>query len=71
MSNVEYGWLIEHKETGPAGPAYWTPKPFMLRVEPWTFDNLDAVRFARREDAQRVADTLPGGPHRVAEHGWS
>ena len=65
----EFGWLIE-REPSPQGPSYWTPKHAMLRVEPWTWDNLEAVRFARKEDAERVMQTLPGGPYKVVEHAW-
>lgn len=69
LPDEEVGWLIE-REPSPAGPSYWTPKPRMLRVEPWTWDNLEAVRFARKEDAERVIQTLPGGPYHAVEHAW-
>lgn len=74
----EFGWLIEVAEQTPGGPVYFaglTDTGERLRgssVFPeWSTDNLLAVRFARKEDADRAAKGIAGGTlTRVVEHGW-
>lgn len=72
-AQTEYGWLIELAEQRPGGPVYWsglTPMPRERIVMPeWTTDNLLAVRFARKEDGERVARGIPLET-KVVEHGW-
>lgn len=68
---TEYAWVIERGNSPINEPEYWTGIG-------WSKDNLRAIRFARKVDADRALsgfdedDPLPGQPeHRVAEHGWS
>jgi len=61
----EFAWLIERGDLSPARPTYWAGP------DHWSQDHMDAVRFARKEDAERVACRLHAGYHRVCEHGWS
>lgn len=68
--SMEYGWVIEHHRSPVHSPEYWVGNG-------WDRDHLRAIRFARKEDAQRSLDgfddddPLPGErPHRIAEHGW-
>jgi len=61
---VEFGWVIERGDSTPATPTYWAGSEY------WSQDHMDAVRFARKQDAERVACRLHGGYHRVCEHGW-
>jgi hypothetical protein len=66
MSIEEYGWLIEFPGSA---PAWWDGRGLDTGV----LDANDAVRFARQEDAERVASWLIA-KHRgylVTEHGWS
>ena len=59
---TETGWVIEHDS--PFGLLYWS-------AFKWTTDNLEAVRFARREDAQKIAHIYRLTPGvRVADHMW-
>lgn len=50
------GWVIEHPSSDPARPQFYTtdgsPGAYGWR---WTVDIDQALRFARRQDAQRVA----------------
>lgn len=76
----ETGWVIELGESEPSRPAYWTGPsenpahwPFGL----FSDDNLKAVRFARKEDAQAVANRTKACAHddtrchfRIADHMW-
>jgi hypothetical protein len=63
----ETGWVIEHGRSQPSHPMYWCADGF-------DHNNLKAIRFARKEDAERVANSLgggfPEGYHRIADHMW-
>jgi hypothetical protein len=68
--NDEFAWLIEHRNSEISRPQYWAGSG-------WTYDDQQAVRFARKVDAERVAagfdedDPLPSeAPHRICEHAW-
>lgn len=60
----EYAWVIVIPSRRPmlmywAGGTLWSP------------DNLDAIRFARRIDAERAARYLPEHPnYTIEEHAW-
>ena len=65
---MESGWVIELGRSQTCEPEYWAGNG-------WTKDNLRAIRFARKVDAERVAngfddDPVPEIPYRIAEHGW-
>ena len=61
---AEVGWVIEREDSEPSRPMYYAGKE-------WDHDNLKAVRFARREDAQTMCRYMfPGEPHRIADHMW-
>lgn len=67
---MEIGWVIEHRRSPGYEPEYWAGNG-------WSKNNLRAIRFARKVDAERARDgfeeddPLPDEqPHRVAEHGW-
>lgn len=69
-TTTEHGWVIEHRNSQPHTPMYWGGNN-------WYADNMRAVRFARRLDAERTLagfdedDPLPDEkPHRIAEHAW-
>lgn len=61
---TEFAWVIERGDSPPHSPTYWTGP------DRWSQDHQDAVRFARKQDAERVACHTGQGYHRVAEHGW-
>lgn len=65
MSESEFAWVIERADTEPSAPAYW------IGGSDWSQDNLDAVRFSRKQDAEKVASQLAGWHYRIAEHGWN
>jgi len=63
------GWLIEHEDE----PKWITLRPAEVLWEVcWTKDSLEALRFARRSDAEDyVAAHFDGeGPMRITEHAW-
>jgi hypothetical protein len=67
---TEFGWVIEKHDSEPCEPLYWS-----CGVNPlsWSKDNLEAVRFARKEDAARFMDECfdhANMKNRIAEHGW-
>lgn len=66
LPSHEIGWLIE-LHFGSAH-VYWNGRA----VRGWTSDHKNAVRFSRREDADRVLGCLLDGDPRcvVVEHGW-
>src|SRR5579859_2376491 len=60
----ETGWVIEQEDSDPSRPMYYAGFD-------WSYDNLKAMRFARKEDAQTMCRYMfPGEPHRVADHMW-
>ncbi len=65
---TEIGWLIALLPSVQAQPTwYGETEEGSLG---WTTDNLAAVRFARKEDAQRVVDCEGFTEVRVEEHMW-
>ena len=61
---TEFAWVIERGDTPPSAPAYWTGG------EGWSQDHMDAVRFARKQDGEKVAYHFRQPNCRVCEHGW-
>jgi len=60
----EAGWLIERADSEPSAPKYWCVG--------WTSNHAQAIRFARKEDAEMVAQRMMKGVAvRICEHGWS
>ena len=76
----ETGWVIELGESEPSRPEYWigpSENPAHWPFGMFSVDNLRAVRFARKEDADAVvkytrmwAHDDPRCVFRVADHGW-
>lgn len=68
ISAVETGWLIEHEDE----PKWLTLKPGEAAYEVcWTKESTEALRFARRVDADDYASTfMDEGPVRITEHAW-
>ena len=67
---TEFAWVIEHRRSEVSAPEYWSGSG-------WSKNDLNAIRFARKVDAQNTAlgfdedDPLPNeGSHRICEHGW-
>lgn len=68
--SIEYGWLIERVRQIESSVAYW----YGLNgdIDVFTFAVDKAVRFARREDAERVRIMLRSPQDwRAVEHGWA
>lgn len=57
-------WVIEIGDA----PLYWNGKPSV--ADCWTPNNLDAIRFARKYDAETVRLKLLGHQGISAEHEW-
>lgn len=55
---VEVGWLIEAPNL-----MWWTG-------DGWTFDSLQAVRFARRQDAEKMIKVQGLDGRFAVEHEW-
>lgn len=73
-SATEYAWLIEAGWTDTASIEYWCGCVVTggggIQHE-WSFDHSRAIRFARKEDAKRIAGILiDGESYRIVEHGW-
>lgn len=66
----ETGWVIERGDSEPSAPTYWAglgDRDFDGR---WSQDHMDAIRFARKLDAERVSAKMRWPNNRVCEHGW-
>lgn len=66
------GWLIEYQKA-PFVPLWWKGQRAGVFEAAWTTDSTEAVRFVRRQDAERVLALLsrePEGVYRVTEHLW-
>ena len=66
VSTGEVGWLIEKKVGGTA--VWWCPGECV--IPGFTIDSNRAVRFSRKEDADRVREKLMGEGAYVTEHVW-
>ena len=62
---VESGWLIERRSEFPA--QYLTVLDEMFD---WTTDSTIAVRFSRREDADRMSEIFLNENVVITEHQW-
>lgn len=65
---TEFAWVIEMGRSPVSAPEYWAGNR-------WSTDHADAIRFARKEDAERTAkgfddDPAPEADYRFCEHGW-
>lgn len=59
------GWVVEGAWSDPSEPQYWCGSSL------WSSNNLQALRFARRHDAQQAADAMCAGMNvRICEHVW-
>ena len=69
----ETGWVIERGDSEPSRPLYFVGYDFAERGS-WSHDNLKAIRFARKVDAERVSASIDDGavdvPDRICEHAW-
>jgi hypothetical protein len=65
---VETGWLIETAIDG--RPHWWNGHAF--KADEWTCDSLQAIRFARKEDAEVVMARccVAREPMSATEHQW-
>ena len=63
---TQYGWLVENGKSG-NDLRYRTIRHGMVV---WTADHNEALRFARREDAERFA-AEDDDAWRIAEHAWA
>ena len=68
---VETGWVIEKGDSPVSKPLYWTGAVNPLS---WSDDHLEAVRFSRKEDAERFVemcfDIEAEKDSRICEHEW-
>lgn len=65
---TEYGWLIERRPDGTPGPAYYDINPDVSGF--WTLDHNEALRFARKIDAERMIAYLGIEEGDPVEHAW-
>lgn len=69
MSLKNTGWLIEHRPSPGARPAWWAL--CMDGNLDWTQDDYAAIRYARQLDAQRVIQASGWGDSVTAtQHAW-
>lgn len=61
----ERGWLIEKDVTPPQWFTVFSWEGF-----DWTDNSLLAIRFARREDAERIALMMENDDIKITEHQW-
>jgi hypothetical protein len=62
LASPETGWLIECE-----GPQWLCGFGFSAN---WTRDSLEAIRFSRRVDAEKIAEVLENCDIRITEHQW-
>ena len=67
----ETGWVIERGDSEPGAPTYWTGfREGAGGVQCWSQNHMDAIRFARKIDAERVSYRMTQPNNRVCEHKW-
>lgn len=69
----QFAWVVEHGTSPVSAPRYWAAGQVdPTRSSAWTENHEHAIRFARRLDAERVAErTMQGIAVRICEHGWT
>lgn len=69
----EFAWVIERGDAPAYPPSYWMAGAHDAAPRwAWTPNHMEAIRFARHIDAERVSQrVLKGIPVRVVEHGWA
>jgi hypothetical protein len=71
----EPGYVIERGDSEPSAPLYFVGYSFRDGGA-FGYNHMDAIRFCRKEDAQRVVDSITSGAeepwdtYRVCEHVW-
>lgn len=72
--SVETGWVVELAESEPSKPLYWRGSNIESRplgdsniYNQWSHDHMQAVRFARKEDAEKLKFL---NEVRICEHQW-
>lgn len=70
-STDEYGWVIERGDSSPASPLYWAGPLLNDFSGRWSQDHLDAIRFARKRDAENVMAHFDHLHCRACEHIWT
>lgn len=65
---TEFAWVIELGSSPVSEPEYYAPQ----LPKSWTKDHNLACRFARKQDAEVIADAygISDEPIRICEHGW-
>lgn len=64
-------WVIERADSSVAAPKYWAAgQTDAQRFSAWTSNHMQAIQFARKLDAQRVAERIINVQVRVCEHTW-
>lgn len=70
-AETEFAWVIERGDSSPSAPTYWTgPSGLSGDDGGWSQDHMDAIRFAREEDARQVMCRFRYPNCRACEHGW-
>lgn len=69
---MESGWVIERGDSSPAEPKYWAAgNQDASRFVAWTSNHMEAIRFARRDDAEKVHKRMMRDiAVRICEHQW-
>jgi hypothetical protein len=71
MTVTEFGWLIEFVGDVGFGPTYYGHEISCDDEETcFTRDPLKAIRFCRKEDADRAAKTFGWTEYRATHHAW-
>lgn len=75
VGSEDYGWVIEAGWTTAPALRYWCGAVVTdgggIQNE-WRGDNARAIRFARKEDGEKIARIMiDGESYRVVEHAWS
>ncbi len=67
-----FAWVIERGDSNVSRPKYWAAgQAESGRASAWTSNHAQAIRFARKVDAERVAERIMQQiPVRICEHGW-
>ena len=70
----ETGWVIERADSPTSEPKYWCAGMLDANTfSAWTSNHMQAIRFARRIDAERLCERLMNPKNisvRICEHQW-
>ena len=67
---TEFAWVIESEDISASMPLYYAGYDEVIAATCWSYNHMEAIRFARKEDAEKMSSRMQQKNNRIAQHGW-